>query len=65
MLRRMLEEHRVGRTYGEHLFWLAFILAAIEFPYANMLARSSKSATRLSIDISGHVETRPPAAPAA
>ena len=57
-LRRLIEEHRVGRTYGEHLLWAAFILAAIEFVYANFLVRGSKGgAEKLSVDAAGHVET--------
>ena len=59
-LRRLIEEHRVGRTYGEHLLWAAFILAAIEFVYANFLVRGSKGgAEKLSVDAAGHVETHP------
>ena len=54
-----VEEHRVGRTYGEHLLWLAFILTAIEFIYANVLVRGGKSAPdKVSVDAAGHVETR-------
>ena len=57
-LRRLIEEHRVGRTYGEHLLWLAFILTAIEFIYANVLVRGSKGgAEKVTIDAAGHVET--------
>ena len=41
---RLIEEHRVGRTYGEHLLWLAFLLTAIEFTYANVLMRGNKAA---------------------
>ena len=36
-LRRLIEEHRVGRTYGEHLLWLALLLIAVEFVYAKPL----------------------------
>ena len=58
-LRRLIEEHRIGRTYGEHLLWLAFILTAIEFIYANVLVRGGKSAPdKVSVDAAGHVETR-------
>lgn len=57
MLRQMLEEHRIGRTYGEHLLWLAFLLTAIEFVYANVLARGSKSgADKVRVDAAGHVQ---------
>jgi hypothetical protein len=58
-LRRLIEEHRVGRTYGEHLLWLAFILTAIEFIYANVLVRGGKAAVeKVSVDAAGRVETR-------
>ena len=57
-LRRLIEEHRVGRTYGEHLLWLAFILIVIEFIYANALVRRGKGAAeKVSVDAAGHVET--------
>ncbi len=58
-LRRLIEEHRVGRTYGEQLLWLAFILTAVEFIYANSLLRGSK-AGKVSVDAAGHVETHAP-----
>src|SRR5205085_2430553 len=45
-LKRMIQEHRVGRTYGEHLLWLAFALMVIEFTYANMLMRATKRAEK-------------------
>ncbi|MEA3212670.1 MAG: hypothetical protein QOE70_5727 [Chthoniobacter sp.] len=57
-LRRLIEEHRVGRTYGEHLLWLAFVLTAFEFIYANMLARGSKAGgEKVHVDAAGHVQT--------
>jgi hypothetical protein len=40
MLRNLINEHRVGRTFGEHLLWLALILIAVEFVYSNVLAGS-------------------------
>ena len=54
-LRKLIEEHRVGRTYGEHLLWLALLLIAIEFIYANTLARGSKGG-EVRVDAAGHVE---------
>ncbi len=56
MLRQQIDEQRFGRTYGEHLLWLAFILAAIEFTYANSLMRKS-GPPKVSIDAAGHVST--------
>ena len=47
-LRRLIEEHRVGRTYGEHLLWLAFVLTAIEFVYANSPRARRQRARRKS-----------------
>ncbi|MDD5483046.1 MAG: VWA domain-containing protein [Kiritimatiellae bacterium] len=38
-LQRAIREHRVGRTYGEHLLFIALLLIGIEFFYANMLSR--------------------------
>jgi len=55
-LKRLIEEHRVGRTYGEHLLWLAFILTAIEFIYANFLVRGNKPPVKVTVDAAGHVE---------
>lgn len=34
-LRQHLVEHRIGKTMGEQLLWLAFLLAAVEVVYAN------------------------------
>lgn len=56
-LRRLMEEHRVGRTYGEHLLWLAFVLTAVEFIYANLLARGKNSGGEtVQVDAGGHVQ---------
>ena len=41
-LRNQIEEHRIGRTYGEHLLWLALLLIAVEFVFANVLGRPSR-----------------------
>ena len=56
-LRRLIEEHRVGRTYGEHLLWLAFLLTAIEFTYANTLMRGNKAGEKVTVDAAGHMDT--------
>lgn len=37
-----IKESRVGRTFGEPLLWLALVLAALEFLFANFLAREPK-----------------------
>jgi hypothetical protein len=47
-LRTLIEEHRVGRTYGEHLLWLALGLIAVEFACANVLGRPGKKGRDLS-----------------
>jgi hypothetical protein len=47
-LRTLIEEHRVGRTYGEHLLWLALVLIAVEFTCANALGRPGKKGRDLS-----------------
>lgn len=47
-LRTLIEEHRVGRTYGEHLLWLALALVVIEFACANALGRPGKKGRDLS-----------------
>jgi hypothetical protein len=60
-LRRLIEEHRIGRTYGEHLLWLAFVLIAIEFCYANaLLRRGSRLSDKLAVDSAGRVQKHAP-----
>ncbi len=44
-LERHIEDHRVGRAYGEILLWIAFILVIIEFSLANILLRKSADHT--------------------
>lgn len=44
-LRALITEHRVGRTFGEHLLWVALALIALEFSCANILARSATGKT--------------------
>jgi hypothetical protein len=62
-LKRMLEQHRIGRTYGEHLLWIAFLLIAIEFIYANSLARAGRKQTaQVSVDAAGRMK-KPDAKP--
>lgn len=59
-LKRMIEEHRVGRTYGEHLLWLAFALIVVEFLVANVLMRATARAVNVSVDAAGHVTKSAP-----
>jgi hypothetical protein len=40
-LRTRITEHRVGRTFGEHLLWLALALIALEFSCTNILGRAA------------------------
>jgi hypothetical protein len=51
-----IEESRVGRTFGEHLLWLALLLAAIEFIYANRLMKKEPTLSeKLQVEESGRV----------
>ena len=52
-LRNLISEHRVGRTFGEHLLWLAFVLIIVEFAYANILGRSKGASRDLSASYGG------------
>ncbi len=55
-LQRLIEAHNVGRTFGEHLLWIVLLLVAIEFVYANHLARARPALTeQLSLEPSGRV----------
>lgn len=45
-LERLIVDHRVGRSYGEQLLWIAFILAIVEFSLANVLLRKSTDHTK-------------------
>jgi hypothetical protein len=38
-LLRRIEEHRVGKTFGETLMWLALIVAVAEVAYGNVLVK--------------------------
>lgn len=40
-LRNLIVEHRIGRTFGEQLLWLALVLIAAEFAFSNMLGASN------------------------
>ena len=60
-IKRMIQEHRVGRTYGEHLLWLAFALIVVEFLVANLLMRGTRGAEKVTVDAAGHVTKSAPA----
>lgn len=56
-LLQLVAEHRTGRTYGEHLLWLALLLAIIEFTYANVLMRATPRASdHVDVEASGRVK---------
>ena len=58
-LLRMIEENRVGRTFGEQLLWLVLILAAVEFVYANALSRRGEiGSDKVDLDFSGHIKNK-------
>lgn len=40
-LLKKIEEHRIGRTFGEALLWLALIVAVLEVAYSNLLVRGT------------------------
>jgi hypothetical protein len=51
-----IQESRIGRTFGEHLLWLALVLAGLEFFYANRLARREPTLSdKLRVEESGRV----------
>lgn len=56
-LARRIAEHRIGRTFGEHLLWLALIVAALEVFYANRLCKSApRLSESLNVEASGKVK---------
>lgn len=61
-LQRLIEEHRIGRTFGEHLLWIVLVLVGIEFVYANRLARARPALSeQLSVEASGRITGHPEA----
>lgn len=55
-LAALLEEHRVGRAFGEWLLWALLALIPLEFIYANALARSrGLPGGPITVDMSGRV----------
>ena len=62
-LQGLIQEHRVGRTFGEQLLWIVFVLLVVEFLYANRLARARPALSdQLDLDPSGRVKGHPEAA---
>jgi len=56
-LLRLIEEHRIGKTFGEALLWLALVVALAEVVYGNALARGvPKLSEALHIDATGKVK---------
>ena len=52
----LIEEHRVGKTFGETLLWLALATAVAEIVYANALARAvPRLSESLHINAGGRV----------
>lgn len=57
VLQRLIQEHRVGRTFGEELLWAALILILFEFTCANVLVkRGPRLSQQLHVDPSGSVK---------
>mgnify|MGYP002628964000 CR=1 FL=1 len=60
-LNRLIEENRVGRTFGEQLLWLVLLLAVVEFGYANALSRRGEiGANKVDLDYAGHIKKKKP-----
>ncbi len=61
-LLRLVEDNNVGRTFGEHLLWIVMVLVAIEFIYANHLARARPALSdQLAVEPSGRIKGHPEA----
>jgi hypothetical protein len=54
----LVEDHRVGRTLGEALLWLAFVVAMVELLYANRKARAASPVAALPLEPSGRIAGR-------
>jgi hypothetical protein len=62
-LKRLIEEHRIGRTFGEHILWIVLLMIIGEFVYANHLARARPVLSdQLNLEPSGRVKGHPEAA---
>lgn len=58
-LLRAIEDHRIGRSYGEHVLWAVLLLIALEFFYANRLLQSRPSLIqKLAVSEAGGVKGR-------
>jgi len=61
-LERLIEDHRVGRSLGEALLWLALLLCVIEVFFANFKAKSVTPLSEvLGAAPSGRIEIHKPA----
>jgi hypothetical protein len=61
---KQTQESRVGKTYGEQLLWLVFLLLVIEFIYSNKLARrGTEAALKLKSDSAGNLNFTKEAVP--
>ena len=66
-LERLIEDHRIGRSLGEALLWLALVLCLLEIGFANFKARPvTPLSTVLDAAPSGRItqEQSPPPQPA-
>ena len=54
-LERLMNDHRVGRAYGEHLLWAAFLLVILEFFLANLLLRKKENSNTIGTNAAGQV----------
>lgn len=54
-LENFMTDHRVGRSYGEHLLWAAFLLAILEFSLANLLSRKQEEANTIGTNTAGQI----------
>jgi hypothetical protein len=56
-LQRAVTEHRAGHSLGEHLLWLAFLLAVAEAIYANYRAKAPAGlSASLKVSLSGKLD---------
>jgi len=54
-LERLVNDHRVGRAFGEHLLWAALLLIILEFFLANVLLRKKGDPNSLGTDAAGQI----------
>lgn len=62
-LLRAIEDHRIGRSYGEQVLWAVLLLIVLEFFYANRLSRGRPTLTgKLAVTEAGGVKGHVPLA---